>query len=436
VEWLGEIPVHWEVKRIKDVTHINTDVLRDDTDADYTIQYIDIGNVSLQGVMAEPESLRFENAPSRARRRVNSGDTIISTVRTYLQAIAYFENPAPNLVVSTGFAVLRPGNGIHPKFLYYLVRCPYFIDTVMVNSVGVSYPAINPSMLSCLPVWIPPLPEQRAIAAYLDRETASIDTLIDRKQRLISLLQEKRTTLISHAVTRGLDPFAPLKPSGVEWLAEIPAHWEIRRIKMVSSLITSGSRGWAAYYSEEGAIFLRIGNLTRTSIALDLTDIQHVSPPVGAEGARTRVRSGDVLTSITAYIGSVAVVKMDIGTAYVNQHIALIRPRTNVILPEWLGYCLLSRVGSAQFGQLLYGGTKDGLGLDDVANLLILLPPMLEQCAIVQHIEEETAKIDTLIAKVRRHIAKLQEYRTALISAAVTGKIDVTLLKESHNHES
>jgi len=178
-------------------------------------------------------------------------------------------------------------------------------------------------------------------------------------------------------------------------------------------------------YSDTGARFLRIGNLRRRSIDLDLDDIQYVFPPGDAEAERTQVRPCDVLVSITAYIGAVGLVPQDIGEAYINQHIALVRPRTIVIDPKWLAYCLVSRVGQEQFNLSLYGGAKDGLGLDDVKSVAVLLPPLPEQRAIVDYLDRETAKIDALVAKVRGNIVKLREYRTALISAAVTGKIDV-----------
>ncbi len=220
-------------------------------------------------------------------------------------------------------------------------------------------------------------------------------------------------------------PYPAYKDSGVEWLGEIPAHWKVCRLKTLTSFVTSGSRGWAQHYNDNGATFLRISNLSRTSIDLDLRNIQHVSPPQGAEGERTRVHRYDMLISITAYIGSVAVVADDIGEAYVNQHIALTRLRQRAIAARWLGYCLFSEIGQSQFRLLLYGGTKDRLGLDDVLNLFVLIPPISEQCAIATFVDRETTKIDALIAKINKAIERLREYRTALISAAVTGKINV-----------
>jgi len=230
---------------------------------------------------------------------------------------------------------------------------------------------------------------------------------------------------MTNEATRGRwKPYPAYKPSGVEWLGDIPAHWNIRRLKTLVSFVTSGSRGWAQYYSDDGALFIRIGNLTRTSINLDLSDIEHVVPPQGAEVERTRVRKDDVLISVTAYIGSVAVVTEDIEEAYVNQHIALTRPRTDEVDSRWLGYCLLSRVGQSQFRSLLYGGTKEGLGLGDVTNLMVIVPALDEQKCITAHLDRETAKLDALIAKHERLIELLQEKRTALISHAVTKGLD------------
>ncbi len=209
VEWLGRIPAHWQLTRLKYAVRQNSETLPETTDPDYELQYLDIGNVEEVAGVGSPQEMRFGNAPSRARRRVRLGDTIISTVRTYLKAIAHFESPPDNLIVSTGFAVLRPKPESHPKFVHALVRSSQFVEKVVARSVGVGYPAINPSELSCLPVWLLTFGEQRAIAEFLDRETGKIDALVGKKERLIELLQEKRTALISHAVTQGLNPNAP-----------------------------------------------------------------------------------------------------------------------------------------------------------------------------------------------------------------------------------
>ena len=317
--------------------------------------------------------------------------------------------------------VLRPREAIDARFLAHALNCVdyrAFID-------GTTRDKLTQGDMNAIPIQCPKVKEQRAIADFLDRETTKIDALVAKKERLIELLQEKRTALITRAVTRGLDPNVPLKDSGVEWLGEIPAHWGVKRLKNVSTFVTSGSRGWAEFYSEEGPLFLRIGNVQSGSIDLNIDDLQHVDPPRGSEGERTRVKPGDVLVSITALIGAVAVVSEDLPEAFVNQHLALIRLSTPEVDSRWIAYCVMSPVGQTQFAADLYGGTKDGLGLDDIRSLVVLAPPFREQERIVTYLDSQSAKLMKLVQAVRTAINHLKEFRTALISAAVTGKIDV-----------
>jgi type I restriction enzyme, S subunit len=214
------------------------------------------------------------------------------------------------------------------------------------------------------------------------------------------------------------------KESGIEWLGDVPAHWGLMPLKRDLSLLTSGSRGWAEHYAEEGDLFIRIGNLTRDSTALDLSDMQRVSIPEGSEGERTRVQPGDLLFSITAYLGSVAVVPLGIEAAYVSQHVALARLRQRSLLPEWVGLVTLSSIGKTYLETQGYGGTKIQLALDDVANLLMTVPPIDEQRRIVAVVEYEAAKINALIEEQRRLLALLKEKRQAVISHAVTKGLD------------
>jgi type I restriction enzyme S subunit len=210
------------------------------------------------------------------------------------------------------------------------------------------------------------------------------------------------------------------KPSGVEWLGDVPEHWEVFSLKRDLDFLTSGSRGWAENYADEGELFIRIANLTRKTIALDLSDIQRVAVPDGAEGSRTKVQSGDVLFSITAYLGSVAVIPDDLETAYVSQHVALARLRQIRLIPRWVGYVALSFIGQTWFETQSYGGTKIQLSLDDVRNLPVTVPPTSEQQKIVAFLDRETARIDELVAEQRRLMELLKEKRQAVISHAVT----------------
>ncbi|MBY0409079.1 MAG: restriction endonuclease subunit S, partial [Burkholderiaceae bacterium] len=231
--------------------------------------------------------------------------------------------------------------------------------------------------------------------------------------------------IISHAVTKGLNPSVPMKDSGIEWLGDVPAHWEVFPVKRALKFLTSGSRGWADHYADQGALFIRIGNLTRDDTTLDLSDIQRVEVPAGAEGQRTSVLPGDVLFSITAYLGSVAVVPDGLETAYVSQHVALTRLDQKRLLPNWAAFVAKSVIGKTYLETQGYGGTKIQLSLDDIANIPMTVPPLAEQQSIVEFVMCETAKLDALTSDAKSAMQILRERRDALISAAVTGKIDV-----------
>ena len=201
IEWIGEIPEGWEARKLKYVADVNPEALTEDTRPEYELKYVDISNVGEEGLINEPETMLFENAPSRARRIIRQNDVIVSTVRTYLKAIAYFPNPDSNLIVSTGFAVLRASDVVLPKFLYYFVRSEFLINAIVSNSVGVSYPAINSSVLVGLSVLLPNYDEQSTIIDFLDKETMKIEQLILKIQSQIESLKEYRQALISNVVT-------------------------------------------------------------------------------------------------------------------------------------------------------------------------------------------------------------------------------------------
>ena len=238
IEWMGMLPSHWKTLPLKYAAVVNRLALTEDIKDDFELQYIDIGNVNQQGIINPPERMKFIEAPSRARRIVKKDDIILSTVRTYLKAVAFIDSDAENLIASTGFATLTSLEETFPKYLYYLVSSQGFVDTVSANSVGVSYPAITSTELTQIKVWLPPLPEQKAIAEFLDCKVAQIDSLIEKKQRQIDLLDEQYTALINHAVTNGINPKTAMKDLGVKWLKEIPNHWDFVKAKYLFRLVT------------------------------------------------------------------------------------------------------------------------------------------------------------------------------------------------------
>ncbi len=206
IDWMPEVPAHWEVKPLKHWLRERAKALSDKTPPEYEFDYLDIGCVGTGFLTAKPERMNFENAPSRARQIVQKGDTIISMVRTYLKAVYFIENEWPNLIASTGFAVLRPVGTVEPRLLGYVLQSSTFIERVIRASIGVAYPAISEGRLSTLHVAFPPeLNEQKAILDHIAFETAAFDKAIERAQSEITLIREYRERLIADVVTGKLD---------------------------------------------------------------------------------------------------------------------------------------------------------------------------------------------------------------------------------------
>jgi type I restriction enzyme S subunit len=301
--------------------------------------------------------------------------------------------------------------------LGYLVASDYVVAEVISRSVGVSYPAINASEVMGIRVPLPPLPEQPAIAVFLDRETAKIDALVAEQQRLIALLKEKRQAVISHAVTKGLDPNAPMKDSGVEWLGNVPAHWEVLRI--------------GACFSEANETGDDSLPILSVSIHDGVSDRELVEEELDRKVARSddkskykKVLPGDlVYNMMRAWQGG-------FGTVVVNGMVSpayIVARPARPISTEIIEHTLRTPHAVEEMRRHSRGITDFRLRLywEEFKQISIPLPPMSEQVKILSYIADETGKFDRLSAEAESAIALLQERRSALISAAVTGKIDV-----------
>lgn len=426
---IGNIPSHWSMKRLKDVATHNDDALGDDTPEDADFLYVDISSVNTEQGIHTKEEVVFRDAPSRARRCVQDGDVIVSTVRTYLKAIARVIEPEENLIVSTGFAVIRPSEELESNFAGNLLLSQYFIDEVISRSTGVSYPAINASDLVRISVPVPPLAEQKAISSFLDVETSKIDGLVSEQRRLIELLKEKRQAVISHAVTKGLNPNAPMKPSGIQWLGDVPQHWDMTRLKylvIADRGIQMGPFGGMLKELEETPTPFKLYGQQNT-----INDDFEVGSRWLSEDRFTALREYEllphdvVLTRKGASIGHCRLVPENIHKGVIDSD--TIRVRLNLeqltvafaVLLMHEGY-LEKEILNKQKGSVL-----PGLNTGTIANLRIALPPIEEQKDICGYTEHFGGQILSLIAEAERAIELLQECRTALISAAVTGKIDV-----------
>ena len=402
-------------RRVKYVASLNDEALPETTDPDIELLYIDIGNVDSEGRIHEVATYRFGAAPSRARRRVRHGDVIISCVRTYLQAIAHIEDPPANLIVSTGFAVVRPRDGVlESAFCKYVLREPAFLHEVIARSVGVSYPAINAMDLANLDIPVPSLDQQRGIASFLDRETGRLDALLAAKERLLELLAEKRRALITRAVTRGLDPAVPLRGSGIPWLDRIPRHWETRRVAF--AFRERDERG------EPDLPLLEV-SINAGVVQREFSDdrIENVAADFNTYKV---ARAGDIVfNKMRMWQGAVGAASCD----------GLVSPDYTVACPLGVldsGYAeslFRTALFSAECARHSHGIVWDRLRLywEGFRDIRIPVPPLVEQRAIVAWLTRETGKLDALRVAAERTIGLLRERRAALIAAAVTGQLAV-----------
>ena len=436
VEWLGDVPERWEVKKLRFVASTNDETLSDGEHPLRPVSYVDISSVDSTAGIVHTEEMVFDDAPSRARRLVQDGDTIVSTVRTYLRAIAPVRSPPADMVVSTGFAVIRPLN-VDSGFASWALREYGFVEEIVACSTGVSYPAINASKIRDLPIPLPPLDEQRAITTFLDGETQRIDALVEKKRRLIERLREYRTALITRTVTRGLppeaaraaglDPSPPLKPSGMEWLGDVPEHWEVARLKWSREGTINGV--WGDEPDGENDIAcVRVADFDRRTLRVNFDD-----PTLRGIGPSQRIgrelQPGDLLLEKSGggekqLVGCVVLFDHD-EPAVSSNFIARISTALGGTPELW------TYVHAALYsGKLNYPAIKQTTGIQNLDSRMYFdtqvgFPPPVEQEAIATYLDRETAAIDDLHEQVDIAIERLQEYRTALIAAAVTGKIDV-----------
>lgn len=416
VEWLGALPSHWTPKPLKYVATYNDEVLSENIPNDYLIKYVEISDVDERLGITGWSEQPFSSAPSRARRVLKDGDVLISTVRTYLRAIAPVIEPPENLVGSTGFAAIRPMPGAyHSALLGYTLRAEWFVARIIARSVGVSYPAINASDLVGLSLPVPPWSEQQTIAAFLDHETARIDALIDEQKRLIELLKEKRQAVISHAVTKGLSPDVPMKDSGVEWLGEVPAHWEILRSKRFLRLVAEPAPKDNTL--ELLSVYTDIGVRPRK-------ELEQKGNKASTTDGYWLVKKGDlVVNKLLAWMGAVGFSAYEGVTSPAYD---ILRP-TRDMDPKFYHYLFRSRRAQQEFKRWSRGIMDMRLRLyfDELGRILMPFPPPEEQAKIVLYIDTLENQYDALSDAASKQIKLLMERRSALISDAVTGKIDV-----------
>jgi len=421
VDWLGKIPAHWEARRLKYLSRI----IMGQAPPSEIVNTFGEGLPFLQGNAdfgtEHPTARTFCPYPPK----VAAPQDILISVRAPVGAINSADR---EYGIGRGLCAIRP-------FIRQLERryCNNLLQTAHSQldsiSTGSTYDAVSADDVSCLMLSVPSIEEQHRISYFLDRETAKIDALIEKKERLIELLQEKRTAIITRAVTKGLGPTVPMKDSGVEWLGEIPAHWECLALSRVSFARCDGPFGSglrSEHYSESGVRVVRLQNIGSAEFCD--ADRAYINEEYGSQLGDHSVLPGDLLIAGLGDdahpVGRACEAPEHIVPAMVKADCFRFRLDVRLLLARFAAY-QLSATAAASAGALSTGATRSRLNLTVMATRKVALPPLREQAAIVSVLDRGCDENYTLIAKIQVAIDRLMEYRTALISAAVIGKIDV-----------
>jgi type I restriction enzyme S subunit len=432
-----ELPSSWAWARLSEVGHELGQKVPENR-----FTYIDVGSIDAdRGLISDRvERLEPNDAPSRARKLVTRGTVIYSTVRPYLRNIAIVDQDLdPEPIASTAFGILCPFAGINSRYLFYWLRSAPFTAYVQAGMKGMAYPAINDEKFYDGFIALPPVAEQKRIVAKVDELMALCDRLEaqqqERETRHTPLARaslarfanaptptnlnylfhpsytippaDLRKSILTLAVQGKLVPQDPTDEPAETTFPELrsdarvedfgdrlPFHWSRHIYSSITTLVTSGSRGWKEYYSPSGALFIRTQNIKTDRLRLD--DVAFVALPKSTEGMRTQVRVGDIMITITgANVTKAARVVEEIPEAYVSQHIALTRPRWAEMSP-WLHLCLLSPAAGRGVLEGLAYGDKPGLNLTNIRDLVFPIPPLAEQRRIVAKVDELMALVDRL----------------------------------------
>ena len=392
--------------------------------------------------------------------QIQTGDILIvkdgaTTGKVALVRDDFPYNPA---VVNEHVFICRPAEGVHPPFLFYSLFSKEGQDRILENFRGSAQGGINQSFAPGTTVPLAPLAEQKRIVAKVEELLARVNATKERLAKVLLVLKRFRQAVLAAACSGRLTAdwrdnatrVTPvdqtiheiLQQREEEWikantskkykrpqdvridgLQALPEGWKYISSDTVISFVTSGSRGWAKYYAESGPIFIRVGNLDHDTISPNFTAVQHVNPPAGQERDRTRTQLGDILISITADVGMIALLQDEIGEAYVNQHVSIARPVKNTFRPYLAWYLASREGGQAQFQDLQRGATKVGLGLDDIKLVAIPFPPIEEQHEIVRRVETLFKLADAIEKKVAAANLRVEKLTQAILSKAFRGEL-------------
>lgn len=426
-DWVDEIPSHWKDTRIKYLAlderslFLDGDWIESKVIIEDGIRYITTGNVKAGYYSEQGNGHISETTFSKLNcTEVFEGDLLLSRLNLPIGRACIVPNLGKRIVTSVDNVIFRPDKEANKRYLLHLFSSKEYFEHNALTARGATMQRISRGLLGDVRIFLPPLSEQTQIANYLDHKTTAIDQLIEKKEKLITLLKEERTAVINQAVTKGLDPNVPMKDSGIEWLGEIPEHWEVSRISFLTSRVGDGLHGTPKYVEESLYPFINGSNIDDGEIIIT-ERTKFVSQEEYSKNKKV-LTSNTILMSINGTIGNLAfyngeTIMLGKSAAYIN-----LEPNVN---KEFVYYFLKSSAASDYINKELSGSTIKNLSLNSIDKTPIPYPKEKEQKLIVSKIKNETLRIDEILLKSEQEIELLKEYKTALISEVVTGKVDV-----------
>lgn len=417
-EWLGEIPLHWDIQPTKRFFRLVAEPAPDNNDYELLSVYTEIGVKPRK----ELEQKGNKASTTDGYWLVKKGDIVVNKLLAWMGAVGYSEYDG---VTSPAYDILRPTKKLNPKFYHYLFRTKIANMEFKRWSRGIMEMRLRLYFdeLGRISMPFPTFEEQNQIVDFLDHETAQIDNLITKQEKLIELLKEKRQAVISHAVTKGLNPNVPMKDSGVEWLGDVPEHWDVCKIQYYAK-IESGhtpSKTNEKYWENCTIPWVSLNDSKQLRVVDYITDTKYQISELGLANSSARILPKEtVVFTRDASIGLSAITTREMA---VSQHLIAWLPNKEKLSPEFL--LLIFYAMEKEFNRYTFGSTIKTIGMDDVSSLMASFPPLAEQLEIVSRSFSQFELIDTSIEKSNCLLNILKERRTALISAAVTGKIDV-----------
>lgn len=425
VEWIGEIPEGWEVVKLRWLSSRYSGGTPDRNNISFwedgTIPWVNSGAVNQGNITHPSEYITVQGFQNSSAKWIPE-DSLVIALAGQGKTKGMVAHVKIKTTCNQSMAAIIPNLHAQSRFLYWYLSAQYEKIRGLVGDD--LRDGLNLDIIGGIPCPKPSIPDQSAIASFLDTHTARIDDLLAKNRRLIELLREKRAALINHVVTKGLDPKAKMKDSSVKWIGEIPEGWVVHKLKHLTIKINSGitPTGGAKIYVEEGIPILRSQNVHFDGLRLN--DVAFITEEIHNEMSNSKLKENDVLLNITgASIGRCTYFSSEYKKANVNQHVCIIRPKN--VHPQIINYCLMSKVGQEQIFSNEMGTSREGLNYQQIGDFTFPLPTEREQDAIVAYLNHYNARINKTILAVERKIELLEEYRKSLIHHVVTGKVDV-----------